>query len=177
MKNKKGNVAVIALIIVVVAITAGVIGFLFAKKTQAPTQQTTVAQSAKQLAQTIAPISQSTDTTENWKLLSGNKDDTCTSPTYEGSVNVKGWYEMAEDYTGKGWMLAIADADVNKLPMYFYGEDKTRNANHFVKIKDATPELEQRLKNASKEKPEIIILKGYTVYCEGAPRVSVGLGS
>jgi hypothetical protein len=44
MKNKKGNVAVIALIIVIVAITAGAIGWIFAKKTQAPVQQAAVIQ-------------------------------------------------------------------------------------------------------------------------------------
>ncbi|HBP00767.1 MAG TPA: hypothetical protein DD454_00925 [Candidatus Moranbacteria bacterium] len=36
MKTKKGNVAVIALIVAVVAVSAGVIGYMFAKKTQAP---------------------------------------------------------------------------------------------------------------------------------------------
>lgn len=36
MKNKKGNIAVIALIVVIVATTAGVIGWLFAKKIPAP---------------------------------------------------------------------------------------------------------------------------------------------
>ena len=34
--RKKGNIAVITIIIVIVAITAGVIGYLFAKKTQTP---------------------------------------------------------------------------------------------------------------------------------------------
>jgi hypothetical protein len=44
MENKKGNVAVIAIIIVIVAITAGVIGFLFAKKTEAPVPPALVVQ-------------------------------------------------------------------------------------------------------------------------------------
>jgi flagellar basal body-associated protein FliL len=39
MKNKKGNVTVIAIIIVIVAATAGFIGWSLAKKTQAPVQQ------------------------------------------------------------------------------------------------------------------------------------------
>lgn len=153
-------------------------GYLFTKKTQTPAQQTTITQPVERTTQTITPISQPTEVTTNWKLISGsgNKDDACTNPIYEGNVSVKGWYEMA-GYLGKEWMLAIADADVNKLPAYFYNGDKTKNVNHFVKLKDATPELEQRLKNASKEKPEIIILRGYDTYCEGAPNVSVGLGS
>jgi len=43
-QNKKGNVAVITVIIVIVAITAGVIGWKFAKKSQAPIETKTVAQ-------------------------------------------------------------------------------------------------------------------------------------
>lgn len=151
-------------------------GNLLTKKTQTPAQQTTATQPVEQPVQTITPISQPTEITTNWKLISGNKDDSCTNPVYEGNVSVKGWYEMA-GYLGKEWMLAIADADVNKLPAYFYNEDKTKNVNRFVKLNDATLELEQRLKNASKEKPEIIILRGYNIYCEGSPNVSVGLGS
>lgn len=46
MKNKKGNVAVIALIIVIVAITTGVITWLAATKSQAPAQPFAVTQSA-----------------------------------------------------------------------------------------------------------------------------------
>jgi hypothetical protein len=46
MKNKKGNVAVIALIIVIVAITAGAIGWIFAKKAQEPSQKAVVTQPA-----------------------------------------------------------------------------------------------------------------------------------
>ncbi|EKE18659.1 MAG: hypothetical protein ACD_9C00268G0006 [uncultured bacterium] len=46
MKNKKGNVAVIAIIIVIVAITASVITWLVATKSQAPVQKETANQSA-----------------------------------------------------------------------------------------------------------------------------------
>ena len=46
MKNKKGNVAVIAIIIVIVAISTGVIGWMFAKKAQAPEQKELTAQAA-----------------------------------------------------------------------------------------------------------------------------------
>lgn len=38
-QNKKGNIAVITIIIVIVAITAGTIGWLFAKRTQTPIMQ------------------------------------------------------------------------------------------------------------------------------------------
>ena len=46
MKNKQGNVAVVAVIIIIVAITAGVVGWMFAKKSQAPAPQIATTQSA-----------------------------------------------------------------------------------------------------------------------------------
>src|SRR4030042_5501269 len=39
MKNKKGNVAVITIIVVIVAAAAAIVGWLFAKNTQAPVPQ------------------------------------------------------------------------------------------------------------------------------------------
>jgi len=39
MQNKKGNVVVIAIIVVIVAITAGIICWMFAKRSQAPILQ------------------------------------------------------------------------------------------------------------------------------------------
>jgi hypothetical protein len=67
MKNKQGNVAVIAIIIVIVAITSGAIGWLFAKITQAPTTQTAAIQSAipdTPIAQTQPAGQSSTQTTQ-----------------------------------------------------------------------------------------------------------------
>jgi lipopolysaccharide export LptBFGC system permease protein LptF len=62
MKNKKGNVAVIAIIIVIVAITAGVIGWMFAKKSQVSVQE-------------IKPATQlvSDNETANWQKY-GNRE-------------------------------------------------------------------------------------------------------
>lgn len=54
--KKKGNVAVIAIIIVIVAVTAGAVGRIFVKKTQAPIQQVATNQS-------IAPVAQTEPTT------------------------------------------------------------------------------------------------------------------
>jgi len=65
MKNKKGNVAVITIIIVIVAITAGVIGWLIARTTQAPALQpvATQPQQVQTAEPTNAPISALTNTT------------------------------------------------------------------------------------------------------------------
>lgn len=58
MKNKKGNVAVIAIIIVVVAITAGVIGWLLSNRNQTPVQQAAVTQPAPVKSVTQTPATQ-----------------------------------------------------------------------------------------------------------------------
>jgi len=63
MKNKKGNVVVIAIIVAIVAITAGVIGFLLAKKIQAPV--------VEPAAQT--PVTQSADETTDWKTYTNTQ--------------------------------------------------------------------------------------------------------
>ncbi|MDD5464630.1 MAG: hypothetical protein PHP62_05775 [Candidatus Moranbacteria bacterium] len=66
MKNKKGNAAVIAIIIVIVAITAGIVGWMFAKKSQAPDQQKVATQPTSITKQTTlipAPVGQPAPTT------------------------------------------------------------------------------------------------------------------
>ena len=60
MKNKKGNIVVITVIIIIVAITAGVIGWLFAKKSQMPIQQNITQKPAT--TSTISTQSQVQDT-------------------------------------------------------------------------------------------------------------------
>jgi hypothetical protein len=65
MKNKRGNIAVIALIIVIVAITTGAITWLVATKSQAPTQQAAVTQPVP-----VAKTQQTPPANENaiWKV-------------------------------------------------------------------------------------------------------------
>lgn len=71
MKNKKGNVAVFAIIVVVVAITAGIIGWMFAKKSQLTTQQQAVA------LQQLAKSSQqpATQPTPEGPIIQDKSDD------------------------------------------------------------------------------------------------------
>lgn len=77
MKAQKGNVAVIALIIIVVAITTGVITWLVATRTQAPATQP-VAQT-QPAAKSVAPVSQPAvqpapaDETANWQIYTNEK--------------------------------------------------------------------------------------------------------
>ena len=74
MKNKKGNVTVIALIIVIVAITAGFVGWMFAKKSQAPVQQTVVSQPI-QVAQTQSAVQPLSDKFAGWQMYKNDVYD------------------------------------------------------------------------------------------------------
>lgn len=60
MKNKKGNIAIISVIVAVAAITAGIVGWMLAKKSQVPVQQTTITQPPTPAAQTqpTAPVAE-----------------------------------------------------------------------------------------------------------------------
>ena len=67
MKNE--NIVKLAVVIVVIAITAGVIGFMFAKNTQTPAQQTGTSQSAASVAQ---PLKNNVATVKNNLLQDKN---------------------------------------------------------------------------------------------------------
>ena len=84
MKNKKGNIAVIAIIIVIVAITAGVSSWMFAKKSQIPTPQVVATQPTVPVAQTQPAVQPATtqqqvaqpaptDETANWQTYTNAK--------------------------------------------------------------------------------------------------------
>lgn len=104
---------------------------------------------------------------KKWQLISGDPSfDICTSPTYAGEAQVRGWYEYAPTVPGNNLPLHIADGDEKFLPLY------NKNLNSTVILRDATPELEKKLKNASKNNPVIIDLKSYGLYCEDEPYVS-----
>ena len=109
MRNKKGNVVVIAVIIVIVAISAGLVGWMFAKKTQTSENQALVTQPAP-ISTTQTPQAQSNnqpiEDATSWKLISGNVNDTCSTPTFEGQSIVHGWYKMVDNYGQKEWMLS-----------------------------------------------------------------------
>lgn len=62
-KTKKGNVAAIALIVIIVSITVGAIVFLFAKKFQVPTMPAATTQQSEQPA----------DETANWQTYKDTK--------------------------------------------------------------------------------------------------------
>ena len=67
-QEKKGNTAVIAVIAVVVVITLGVFGWIFAKKAQAPVEQPVAVQSVPvKETQSVASSMKSADATAGWQ--------------------------------------------------------------------------------------------------------------
>ncbi|MDD5396436.1 MAG: hypothetical protein PHW24_00055 [Candidatus Moranbacteria bacterium] len=75
MKNKKGNIVAIAAIILIVAITAGVIGWMFAQKMQTPASQTVATQPTAPVIQiqsetpTAAQITPTQENSANWNSV------------------------------------------------------------------------------------------------------------
>lgn len=115
-----------------------------------------------------------TDKKVEWKLVSGDPSDTCSAPTYEGEVEVSGWYVYDYSYVEKTWLLQIVDEDVGKIPIKeVYGEE---SYNYWVEkpqfLFDATAEQEAELKEASEESPMKVTVKAFRAYCEGAPQLS-----
>lgn len=113
-----------------------------------------------------------------WQLVSGNAEDTCSTPIYKGEAKIKGWYVWDYNYVEKTWMLEIAEEDIDKLPIKeAYGEETfalwKKNANYIFRLTDAETQLERKLKSASKTKPIEITVRGFKAYCEGAPLVSI----
>jgi hypothetical protein len=70
-QNKKGNIAVTTIIIVIVAITAGIIGWMFAKKSQAPISQPTIQPITQETASGTKAIEKID--TSNWELYQNIK--------------------------------------------------------------------------------------------------------
>lgn len=105
MQNKKGNVTVIA-IIIIVSITAGIIGWMFAKKTQAPIQQSAVMQPTTPVAQNQSVVS-TTQPVTNQEPVDKPIDETANWQTYS---NAKYGIEMK--YPQANWKIYSDDNSV-----------------------------------------------------------------
>ena len=92
MKNKKGNVAVIAIIIVIVAITTGVITWLVATNSQAPVQQAVVTQPAPvaKTQPTTQPITQPTQDPTSLSKNGQVKADNAVCQSYSNVLSKYG---------------------------------------------------------------------------------------
>jgi hypothetical protein len=108
MKNKKGNVAVIAIIIVIVAITASLITWLVATKTQTPVQQLVAAQPAP-VAKTQSP-----KTTDTKQSLSETKSISNEDIKWKNflSTSLKATISLPAD-----WLMVLPyDGSLREIP-------------------------------------------------------------
>jgi len=106
------------------------------------------------------------DNKTSWNLVSGNPEDFCFTPTWNGQAEVKGWYTLEKIYGGgKDWRLNVIKEDYWKMPISM--------KDAVYKLLNAPPELEEKLKNATQSQPVTLIIRGYYMYCEGDPRVNL----
>lgn len=105
MKNKRGNVAVIAIIIVIVAITTGVITWLISTKSQAPVQQATTQPVVAQLSATApTPAAVTQQPTQPKQELITYKND-----------KLKFSFQLP-----RNWSSVVQNDDATLLDMFFY---------------------------------------------------------
>lgn len=122
---------------------------------------------------TVSEEKNSTQKFDGWKIVSGNPDDICTIPVYEGNVEIRGWYVYDLNYEKKKeWLLRIAEEDISKLPLF--EQNRSRKDFHLrVKLENISDEMEGVLKKASAENPVKIEVSRYLAYCEGVPIASI----
>jgi hypothetical protein len=100
-----------------------------------------------------------------WKLVSGDPNQDCGSPTYSGSVQVRGRLVWDYFYVEREWMFEVVPEDQQKI-------FKSGYRGKFQLLNSPT-DLQKQLASATLDRPVKITVKGLAYYCEGAPGVSV----
>jgi hypothetical protein len=110
---------------------------------------------------------------KEWELKSGDPNDICSIPVFQGKSKVNAWYVYGKGYENKNeWLLKIADGYESKLPLL--EKNRTRKDFHLkVKLQDISDELENKLKKASQENPVEVEISAYLAYCDGIPLASL----
>lgn len=84
----------------------------------------------------------------------------CKPRAFAGEANIRGWY--ANDDSQK--LIQIAKEDLPKLPVY---------KNDKIKVVDATPGIEKKLKNSTEKNPGEITITGFADLCNGVALASI----
>lgn len=100
-----------------------------------------------------------------WKLVSGDPDQDCGSPTYSGSVQVRGRLVWDYFYVEREWMFEVVPEDQQKIFRSGYRGK--------FQLLNAPIDLQKQLALATLKAPVNVVLRGLAYYCEGAPGVSV----
>lgn len=106
-----------------------------------------------------------------WTLTSGDPNDTCSSPSFSGSVAVKGWYVQGDvpyQPDQKAWYLKIDGSDISKLPIQLQAVYKGDSSLEII-LNQPDNSLVAKLKQASESNPQAIMLTQFSQYCEGLP--------
>jgi len=107
-----------------------------------------------------------------WSLFSGNVQDTCSHPQFEGEVVVRGWYEEIDVYgDGREERLRVYAEDVSLLPGDQLGI--VYDNKPFVRLDNASPALVETLRRADFNQPAEVTLVEFSQYCEGDPMALV----
>ncbi|MEI7890756.1 MAG: hypothetical protein WCI36_02195 [bacterium] len=156
-------------IIVLLAIVIGGIFLVENRKQMAITNNTPSVEDSKN--QDVA--NGSVDQGNVDELTQNFQKDPCKGHMYDGEVALRGRYVL-DSVVGekKEWLFKVAKDDLIGLPVQIT-DDKGKNVNELLKIADADPALIAKLKKATDEKPETLIIKGYYLHCEGGPVVSI----
>lgn len=88
----------------------------------------------------------------DWKLVSGNPDDFCTSPKYSGDVKIRGWYEWGTNYVTQQWLFRVDPRDREKLIGDYnglYSLSQTISDSLEVKLKKANKKNQSQLESNS----------------------------
>ncbi len=112
----------------------------------------------------------------NWKRTSDIDWGECLLTTYEGRQEIQGWYIWDTGYVDKQWMFRVAYADLDKLPVnirrHFPSGDLVIEEPR-IQLSNISEELQEKLKKASKEHPQRVVLTKFSTYCEGPPSAEV----
>jgi len=96
----------------------------------------------------------------SWTLVSGNPGELCTTPTWRGQAEIKGWYTYENTYVEgtEEWVFNVVPEDQNKFPL------KTVKK---IMIKYGPHQTEDQLRQTTKDAPISIVIKEVSFYCEG----------
>lgn len=100
----------------------------------------------------------------------------CSTHKFEGQANIHGWYASEQEAGSEGVFVGVAADDLKELPL-IEGVPADSTDDFVIKLVDASPTLIEKFKQATKEKPQEFVVKGYVYICDGIHLSSVKPGS
>lgn len=107
-----------------------------------------------------------------WELVSGDPNQDCGKPVWNGLATLKGWYDFDEETAAKAAInkepfpsgyFKVSPEDSWKLPV------DLQEYSFYLKAPDSIKKL---VENSTEENPVSLTVKGFSYYCEGSPTLS-----